>query len=89
MVLIYSSVDFFSLNEVSHFSGVITFKVNRMWVHCARDSFSSFFPIVLNFYIWFGHGLKMCIWFGYYPQIIILLFSEVELSHFMHLLLLK
>ena len=26
-------------------------------------------PIVLNLYRCFCHGLKMCMWFGYYPQI--------------------
>ena len=30
----------------------------------------------------FGHGLKICMWFGYYPQIIFSLFPQVELSHF-------
>ena len=29
-----------------------------------------------------GHGPKMCMWFGYNSQIILSLFSEVELSHF-------
>ena len=30
----------------------------------------------------FGHCLKICMWFGYNPQIILSLFSQVELSHF-------
>ena len=28
------------------------------------------------------HGLKMCIWFGYYPHIIFVTFLQVEISHF-------
>ena len=30
----------------------------------------------------FGHGLKMCMWFGYNPRLILLHFSQVELCHF-------
>ena len=33
----------------------------------------------------FGHGLKMCMWFEYYLQIILAIFSLVEQSRFRHL----
>ena len=34
-----------------------------------RNSTYSFMPIFLKLSKWFCHGLKMCIWFGYTPQI--------------------
>ena len=30
----------------------------------------------------FSHGLKMCMWFGYYPQIIFSLFPQFQIWHF-------
>ena len=42
----------------------------------------SFTPIPLKLYSSLSHGLKMCILFGYNPQIILTLFSLNELSHF-------
>ena len=46
-------------------------------------------PIILNLIKCFGHGLKMCMWFGYNPQIILLLFPRVEHSYFQAFLLSK
>ena len=39
-----------------------------------------FMPIVLKRNICIGHGLKMCICFGYNPQIIFVIFSQIEFS---------
>ena len=32
-------------------------------------------PITLKLHMYFGHGLKICMWFGYNPQIIFITFS--------------
>ena len=72
----------FSQFELSHFSGILTMKVNGQWVPCVRNSSYSFMPIHLKRYMCYGHGLKTCIWFGYYPRIIFVIFSQFELSHF-------
>ena len=42
----------------------------------------SFMPIHLKLCKCFGHGLKMCMWFEYNPQIIFVTFPQVELSNF-------
>ena len=58
-------------------------KVNGQWVPCVRNSSYSFMPIHLKLYTCYGHGLKICMWFGYNPWIIFLsFFSQFELSHF-------
>ena len=44
-------------------------KVNGQWVPCVRNSYS-FMPIHLKLYMCYGHGLKICMWFGYNPWII-------------------
>ena len=46
--------------------------------------FYSFMPIVLKLYRCFGRGLRMCICFGYNPQIIVTFFKN-ELSCFLGL----
>ena len=33
-------------------------------------------PIALKLYMCYGHGLKKCMWFGYNPQIIFVIFSQ-------------
>ena len=45
-------------------------KVNGQWVPCVRNSSYSFMPIHLKLYMYYGHGLKICMWFGYNPWII-------------------
>ena len=45
-------------------------KVNGHWVPCVRNSSYSFMPIHLKLYMYYGHGLKICMWFGYNPWII-------------------
>ena len=37
-------------------------------VPCVHNSYS-FMRILFKIYRYFGHGLKMCMWFGYNPQI--------------------
>ena len=51
-------------------------KVNEQWVPCVRNSSYSLIPILLKLYRCCDHALKICILFGYNPQIIF------ELSHF-------
>ena len=44
----------------------------------------SFIPILSKLHWCFGHGLKVCMWFGYNPQVMFCdFFSKVERSHFM------
>ena len=58
-------------------------KVNGHWVPCVRNSSYSFMPIHLKLYMYYGHGLKICMWFVYNPWIIFChFFSQFELSHF-------
>ena len=45
-------------------------KMNGLWVPCVRN-FYSFMPIALKLCVCYGHGLKLCMWFGYNPQIIL------------------
>ena len=56
---------FFLQVELSHFSGIIYNNVNGQGIPCGRNSSYSFIPILLKLHLCFGHGLKICIWFGY------------------------
>ena len=47
------------------------------YVPCVRNSSYSFMPIHLKLYRCFCHGLNICMWFGYYPEIIFVTFSAV------------
>ena len=47
-----------------------------------RNSSYSFMLILLKIYRCFDLGLKMCMCFGYYPQIIFVQFKQVRLSLF-------
>ena len=59
-------------------------KVNGQWVPCVCNSSYSFMPIHLKLYMYYGHGLKICMWCGYNPWIIFChFFSQFELSHFL------
>ena len=73
---------FRNLNELSHFSGIFTMKVNGQWVPCVRISSYNFMPIHLKLYMCYGHGLKICMWFGYNPYCFLSFFSQFEPSHF-------
>ena len=44
-------------------------KVNGQWVLCERNSSYSLIPILLKLYICCDYALKICILFGYNPQI--------------------
>ena len=48
-----------------------------------RNSSYSFTPILFKLYRCFGNGLKMCICFGYNPQIFFATFSQIEFSRFL------
>ena len=68
--------------ELSHFSGIIYNKVNGQEIPCGRNSSYSFLPILLKLDWCFDHGLKICMWFVYKPQIVFCyFFGQVELSH--------
>ena len=57
-------------------------KVNGQWVACVRNSSYSFMPIHLKLYMSYGHGLKICMWFGYNPWIIFCHFFHNFFGHF-------
>ena len=67
--------------KLSHFSGVNTIKVYIYWVLCVHNTSNSFIPTFLKLYRCFCHGLKMCMWFGYNPEIKFCQF----LLHFEHI----
>ena len=69
-------------HDLNSIFGILTMKVNGQWVSCVRNSSYSFMLILLKLYLCYAHGLKICIWFGYNPQIIFVNFSQFELSHF-------
>ena len=72
---------FHSLNLV--ILGSTTTEAYGHLVPCERNSSYNFIPILLKLYRCFCQGLKMCMTFGYNPQVIfLLLFSQFELSHF-------
>ena len=52
--------------ELSHFWAQLLLK---LMVPCERNSSYNFIPILLKFYRCFCQGLKMCMTFGYNPQI--------------------
>ena len=52
------------------------------WVSCERNSSYSFIPIFLKFCVCFRHGMRMCIWFGCYCEIIF-----CHLFHFVNLVI--
>ena len=53
---------------------IYTTKVNRYYVSSVGNYSYSFMPIPLTLYRCVGHGLKMCILFGYNPQIFFVTF---------------
>ena len=70
--------------ELSRFRGIIFKKVNGQGIPCGRNFSYSFIRILLKLYRCFGHGLKICMWFGYNPQIIfLLLFHKLNLAIFL------
>ena len=71
----------FSQVELSHFSSIIYSKVNGQGIPCGHNSSYSYIPILLKLHWCFGHGLKICMWLRYNPQIIFVTYLQVELSH--------
>ena len=64
------------------FSGIFYNKVNGQGIPCGRNSYS-FIAILSKLHWCFGHGLKICMWFGYNPQIIIwYFFCKLNLAIF-------
>ena len=53
-----------------------SFRPSFKWVLCERNSSYNFIPILLKLYRCFCQGLKMCMTFGYNPQI--------NFCHFFH-----
>ena len=60
----------FSQVELSHFPGLIYNNMNGQGLPCGRNSSYNFMLILLKLHWCFGHGLKICMWFGYNLQII-------------------
>ena len=73
VVWILSSDQCFTLfsqfEPISHFSDILTTKVNGQWVPRVRNSSYSFIQILFKLYRCLYHALKICTWFGYNPQI--------------------
>ena len=61
--------DTFLQFELSRFSGILTMKMNGQWVPCVRNSSYCFIPNLLKLYRCLYDALKICMWFGYNPQI--------------------
>ena len=59
---------FCSQFELSHFSVILTMKVNGWGVPCVRNSSYSFILILLKLYSCLYNVLKIRIWFAYNPQ---------------------
>ena len=59
-------------------------KVNGQWVPCVHNSSYSFMPIALKLYMCYGHGMKICMWFGSNPLIFVfcLFFHNLNLVIF-------
>ena len=55
--------------ELSHFSVILTMKVNGQGVPCVRNSSYSFILILLKLYSCLYNALKIRIWFAYNPQL--------------------
>ena len=73
----------FSQVEHSHFWGNIYNNVNRHGIPCGRNSSYNFILILLKLHWCFGHGLKICMCYGYNPQIIFCtLFHKLNLPIF-------
>ena len=60
---------FCSQLELSHFSVILTMRVNGQGVPCVRNSSYSFIPILLKLYKCLYNALKIRIWFAYNPQL--------------------
>ena len=59
---------FCSQFELSHFSVILTMKVNGQGVPCVRNSSYNFILVLLKLYRCLYNALKIRIWFAYDPQ---------------------
>ena len=75
--------------ELSYFSGIIYNNVNGQGIPCGHNSSYSFMSILSKLHQYFGHGVKICLCLGYNPQTILLIFSQVKLSHIPSIILTK
>ena len=66
------SLDYFLLLFLS---GLNTVKMQMQWAPCVRKSSYSFMLIFMKLCRFLCHGLKMCIWFGYYQIIFVTIFE--------------
>ena len=60
---------YFVRNLNSHFSVILTMKVNGQGVPCVHNSSFSFILILLKLYSCLYNALKIRIWFAYNPQL--------------------
>ena len=58
-------------------------------IPCGHNSSYSFMSILSKLHQYFGHGVKICLCLGYNPQTILLIFSQVKLSHIPSIILTK
>ena len=69
--------------ELSHISSIIYNKENGQGIPCGRNSSYSLIPTLLKLHLCFGHDVKICMWFGYNPQIIFVnFFRKLNLAIF-------
>ena len=73
------------------FSDILTMKVNVQWVPCASNSSYNYIQILLKLYRCLDHALKICMCFGYNPQINFahFFFSQFELTHVFNIYTMK
>ena len=79
------NLSLFSQFELSHFSGILTMKVNGQRIPCVHNSSYSVIPILLKLNRCCDHALKIYMWFGYNPQINVChFFHNLNLAIFEH-----
>ena len=72
----------FSQVELSHILSIIYNKLNGQGIPCGRNSSYSFILILLKLHLCFGHGLKICMRFGYNQIIFCHFFRKLNLAIF-------
>ena len=82
LILILLKLQTLSQFDFSHFSGIL---VNGLREPCGHNSSYSLIPILLKLYRCCDHALKICMWFGYNPQInFCCFFRNMNLAIFGH-----
>ena len=70
--------------------GIINGMDRGYLVVAGRNSSYSFIPILSKLHLCLGHGLKICMWFGYNPQInFVTFFRKLSLAIFQALSITK